>query len=304
MTFINSEIYMNQPLVLPLRTAFSVLSHVLPDLGARLAEELFLRPMRRTRKRSPVLAPQPSAVEYLDVAGKRIALYRWTAAANAPRVLFCHGWAGWGLQFDALIAALVARGYEVATFDQPGHGASADDHSSLPEFAHVLKAVAEHIGHIDAVIGHSLGGAAAAVAIREGMETGRLVLIGALAEPIEATRRFARMLGFTERVRRMMQARIERREGMSFAYAGVASTAERATRPTLVIHDLGDKDVPWRDGERYALLYPHARLLSTSGLGHTRILKSPLVIAAVLRFLDGKSVGSRVLGSRDPALQF
>jgi pimeloyl-ACP methyl ester carboxylesterase len=91
---------------------------------------------------------------------------------------------------------------------------------------------------------------------------------------------------------------------MSFAFASVASTAERATRPTLVIHDLGDKDVPWGDAERYALLYPDARLLSTSGLGHHRILKSPLVSAAVIRFLQDKNVGTRVIGSRDPALQF
>jgi pimeloyl-ACP methyl ester carboxylesterase len=295
---------MNNALAIPLRTTLSLLSRVMPALGARLAEELFLRPMRRSRKLVPVLAPQPSVVEYLEVAGQRIALYRWTAAPDAPRVLLAHGWAGWGLQFDALIAALVRNGHEVATFDQPGHGASSGDHSSLPEFAHVLKAVAERVGPLRAVIGHSLGGSAAAVAIREGLETERLVLVGAMAEPVEATRRFARMLGFTERVRRMMQARIERRERMSFAYAGVHSTAERATRPTLVVHDLGDRDVPWSDAERYALLYPDARLLSTSGLGHNRILKSPFVIAAMLRFLDNKSVGTRVIGSRDPALQF
>jgi pimeloyl-ACP methyl ester carboxylesterase len=295
---------MSPVFAVPIKTTFSLLSHVMPALGARLAEELFLRPMRRNRKLVPVLAPQPSAVEYLDLAGQRIAVYRWAGASDAPRVLFAHGWAGWGLQFDALIAALTAQGYEVATFDQPGHGASTGDHSSLPAFAHILKSVAAHVGHLHAVIGHSLGGAAAAVAIREGMQAERLVLVGALAEPVEATRRFARMLGFTEKVRRLMQARIERREGMSFAFASVASTAERATRPTLVIHDLGDKDVPWGDAERYALLYPDARLLSTSGLGHHRILKSPLVSAAVIRFLQDKNVGTRVIGSRDPALQF
>ena len=295
---------MNAALALPIKTSLSLLSHLVPGLGARLAEELFLRPMRRSRKLVPVLARRPDAVEYLETAGQRIVLYRWTAAADAPRVVLAHGWAGWGLQFDAIIAALVGQGYEVATFDQPGHGASTGDHSSLPEFARILKAVAERVGPLHAVIGHSLGGSAAAVALREGLEAGHLVLIGAMAEPVDATRRFARMLGFTERVRRMMQARIERREAMSFAFAGVSSTAERATRPTLVVHDLGDKDVPWSDAERYALLYPDARLLSTSGLGHFRILKSPLVIAAVLRFLDDKSVGARVIGSRDPALQF
>ncbi len=294
---------MNAALALPIKTSLSLLSHLVPGLGARLAEELFLRPMRRSRKPVPVLARRPDAVEYLETAGQRIVLYRWAAAAGAPRVVLAHGWAGWGLQFDAIIAALVGQGYEVATFDQPGHGASTGDHSSLPEFARILKAVAERVGPLHAVIGHSLGGSAAAVALRDGLEAGRLVLIGAMAEPVDATRRFARMLGFTERVRRMMQARIERREGMGFDFAGVASTAERANRPTLVIHDLGDKDVPWSDAERYALLYPDARLLSTNGLGHTRILKSALVIAAILRFLDDKSVGARVLGSRDPALR-
>jgi pimeloyl-ACP methyl ester carboxylesterase len=294
---------MSPVLAVPLKATFSLISHAMPALGARIAEELFLRPMRRTRKLVPGLAPQPTAVDTLELAGHRIARYRWAGAPGAPRILLAHGWAGWGLQFDALIAALVAQGYEVVTFDQPGHGASTGNRSSLPAFAHMLNAVAERAGPLHAVIGHSLGGAAAAVALREGLRAERLVLIGALAEPVDATRRFARMLGFTERVRRMMQARIERREAMRFAFASAASTAERATRPTLVIHDLGDRDVPWSDAERYALLYPDARLLSTRGLGHTRILKSPLVTAAVIRFLQDRSVGTRVVGSRDPALQ-
>ena len=40
---------MNPALVLPMKTTLSLISHLMPWLGARLAEELFLRPMRRTR---------------------------------------------------------------------------------------------------------------------------------------------------------------------------------------------------------------------------------------------------------------
>jgi len=67
--------------------------------------------------------------------------------------------------------------------------------------------------------------------------------------------------------------------------------------PALIVHDLEDPDVPWSEGERYARYWPGARLLSTQGLGHRRVLSEPAVIAASLAFARGEAVGVRVIGT-------
>ena len=62
-----------------------------------------------------------------------------------------------------------------------------------------------------------------------------------------------------------------------------------------------------RDGAREAhpaiyTAFPGARLLSTQGLGHKRVLDDAGVIAAALAFLRGEPVGARVVSS--PNLPF
>ena len=70
----------------------------------------------------------------------------------------------------------------------------------------------------------------------------------------------------------------------------------------LLLDRFTDTDVPWHEGEAYARLWPRARLLSTTGMGHHRIAADPLVIDAALRFLAGETVGERVVSS--PNLPF
>ena len=60
--------------------------------------------------------------------------------------------------------------------------------------------------------------------------------------------------------------------------------------------------LPWGEGERYAQYWPGARLLTTQGLGHRRVLDAPEVIEAALAFVCGEQVGTRVVGSPNLAL--
>ncbi len=54
---------------------------------------------------------------------------------------------------------------------------------------------------------------------------------------------------------------------------------------TLVLHDEQDREVPHAEGAAVALAWPNARLVSTTGLGHQRILADPGVVAAAVAHL-------------------
>jgi pimeloyl-ACP methyl ester carboxylesterase len=53
----------------------------------------------------------------------------------------------------------------------------------------------------------------------------------------------------------------------------------------LVIHDRGDRDVPFAQGAAIAAAWPGARLHAVEGLGHYRVLRDPAVIEAAVAFL-------------------
>ena len=76
-------------------------------------------------------------------------------------------------------------------------------------------------------------------------------------------------------------------------YVAEAATP-RIGRPTLVIHDLADAEVPWSEGERYALGLRAGRMLTVTGLGHHKIVDAPEVLDAGMAWLRGEHVGEHL----------
>jgi pimeloyl-ACP methyl ester carboxylesterase len=69
----------------------------------------------------------------------------------------------------------------------------------------------------------------------------------------------------------------------------VARLAPRLRAEALVIHDRHDTQVPWRQGAALARHWPGARLMTTRGLGHGRILEDDAVARAAADFIAGRS---------------
>ena len=104
-----------------------------------------------------------------------------------------------------------------------------------------------------------------------------------------------------ETVRRAMQAAIEERYGVLWDRLEVARIAPRLAAQALVIHDRDDRLVPWTQGARVAKLWPGARLMSTVGLGHGRILASDAVTRAAADFIAGRSAVAPLAAQTQPA---
>ena len=266
--------------------SFAVLERVAPAVGARWAETLwFTVPSARGRRDRQVDPGHPFEVR---VHGRAVAGEVWGAE---PVVYLVHGWGGWRWQLEAFVAPLVEAGFRVITFDAPSHGASdpgpaGPGRGTILEFADALAAVVAANGPAHAVVGHSLGATAAAYAMRGGLAVERAVFLAPMADPLPYTRTFAGRLGFGERVRTRLVDRIERRVGMPMSAFDVPAMAgEMATPPLLLVHDRQDAETGWSDSAAIARAWPNSRLVTTSGLGHRRILRAPAVMAEVTGFV-------------------
>lgn len=259
------------------------------DLAGAWAERLFLTPPRPKEAALTSLDLIDAKGGRLEHKGRTIATWTWGARSRgAPAVLLAHGWGGNAAQMRAFVFPLLSAGYRVVAFDQPAHGVSEGKLTGLPDFAEVLTQVAWQAGAVQGVIAHSLGGAAAALAIAQGLRMRRAVVIGASLDVASYARRFARWHGMPERVREAMQSAIEERFGVRWSQLEAPRLAPRLSAPALVVHDWDDRAVPWRHGAELARHWPGARLLTTSGLGHRRILQDEAVTRAAAEFIAGK----------------
>jgi len=267
----------------------------LPAATARALERLWFSPPRGKSSPDELRLLDAARSDWALVIGqgasRRVRVYRW--GGQGPVVLLAHGWGGNAGQWHALVHALLGAGMRVVAFDALSHGASdagarGHDQSSVLEMARSLLAVAWQVGPVHAVIGHSLGGAAAAQAIREGLPLRGAVMIGSPADMTDACATLAWQLGIAPGILARMRRNSERWLGTSWATFNVPDVGRtRPVPPTLVIHDRDDKEVRWEDGAAIAGAWPDAQLVTTAGLGHRRILRDKGVAEAVVRFVTG-----------------
>lgn len=297
-----STIVRNIATLIALRLGFALGARLWPDATLARAARLFCTPFRSSRRRAAQAAMAGAREARIDVDGLGIATYVWGDPQREPYVLFAHGWSSHGTRIAPWVAPLRAAGYALVAFDQAGHGRSDGRQTTLPDFACHLLAVGRHYGPAAAVLGHSLGGAAAAVALARGLAAERAILIAPAADPVAAMERFSRFVGLGAHYAGRLAAHLERQTRVTMEELQAHRNAPRIGRPALIVHDLEDREVPWAEGERYARTWPGARMISTRGRGHNRIADDPEVIADALRFLRSEPVGSPVVSS--PNLPF
>ena len=301
-TSIKSTTVLNSINLAMLRVANRVGGQFAPDATARRAARLLCTPFAAGRARAQGAADAGALRSDLDIDGRRVAAYQWGDLQSQPRVLLAHGWSSYALRFLPWVQALRDAGHAVVAFDQPGHGRSDTGRCTLACFARTLRDVAERYGPFEAIVAHSMGGTAAMLAMAGGTEAKRSVLIAPAADPDAATTRFARQVGLVGGIVPRIQRHLEVQTGVSVRELSAHVRVPALAVPALIVHDLADSEVPWEEGERYARHWPGARLLSTEGLGHNRIVNDPATIEAGLRFLRGETVGELVLSS--PNLPF
>ena len=281
---------MNATTVTALRGVFGMSAAITPALTARVAGGLFCLPLGPRRINLHDARCPRAELFTLGTPGKRIEGYAWRLDTGRPRVMLAHGWGGWGLQLSGWINPLLDAGYEVVSFDQPGHGRSSGWSATGASFAQSIRSVAASLGPFDAIIGHSFGAAIGALTLATPNQAHRAaraaVLIASPSDLIDATRSFATAIGLNEPVRARMQRYLEARIGIRMETFSVRQAGPEVTVPALVVHDRNDREIPFACAEQIQRYWGGPiEILPTSGLGHRRIVNDAGVIRAGVAFL-------------------
>jgi pimeloyl-ACP methyl ester carboxylesterase len=270
------------------RTVFGVLETVSPSLGARLAEPIWFR------------LPAPPPVDYSDFpAGaeqfsvrshdRLVHGYRW---GDGPLIYLVHGWGGNAGQFSSFIEPLVSAGFTVVAFDAPSHGLSDAGEfgrrsTNAVEMGRALDSVVAHHGQPYGIVAHSMGGIATALSMRDGwVSASPLVLISPYVAIGTHLPILSELLGFGDRTVRHLKQRARRRVGLTVDELDLTSLFEENDHPPLlVVHDIADREAGYRASASLVAGWGGAELITTTGLGHRRILDDVDVIQNVTRYL-------------------
>jgi len=256
---------------------------VWPRAAGRLAFEMFCTTGPR---RVPNFAPEPDGVETFRAAGRRVASYTWEG--GGPTVLLVHGWSGGSGDLASFIVPLRDAGRRVVAIDLPAHGRSPGARLNLPGAVAAVEMALRREPTVEAVIAHSFGVAATVLAAGRGAPLPRAVLVSGPASMEPFLQRFEQALGLGAAVRTAMRARVRRVLDLGgLETMELTKVAPRLSARALVIHDRGDREVPFLSAQALHRAWPGAELLATDGLGHRKLLSDPVVVERAVRFAVG-----------------
>ncbi|MFQ3192847.1 MAG: pimeloyl-ACP methyl ester carboxylesterase [Paraglaciecola sp.] len=205
---------------------------------------------------------------------------------GTKQILLVHGWESRATQMYGLVKGLIKQGYSVIAVDMPGHGHSSGETSNAYLFSETVKFAQQELGHFHAIIGHSMGAGAAAIAVGKGVKTDKLVLISGPSSIENVLRRFSGFVGLNKNATHKFIDFIGQHVGVPAIEMDATKLLQASDTPTLLIHDENDVEVPASESTRLALVFNHSELWVTKGLGHRNILKSDKVFAKISSFVN------------------
>lgn len=263
---------------------FSILSIISPFLAARMALKLFATPTRVPRPESEMENFKKSKKYFLK---NGFAAFEW-GNPNDPIVLLIHGWNGRGTQMAFIQETLVEKGFRVIALDGPGHGDSPGKETNPVEYANFIISSQNELSPegIHAIMAHSFGGGCAALAIKMGLKTNCIALVASPNEYSKVVDNYLAMIKLSKAACASFMEQIQKLTGIKPHDLVVAKIMNEVALPLFIAHDYDDDAVSIKAALKIKEDSPRTRLLTTKGLGHRRILKSPHVIGEISDFIQ------------------
>lgn len=266
------------PYVFPITEKFA------KPIANKLALKLFFQPPRKDYTEQDVEFLSKAKQFQLNVDDQKIYAYSW---GEGPKVLLVHGWGGYATQFSQIILQLVKSGFEVITFDAPGHGQSTGKHSDILLFEKSIHEVNAILGNVDFIIGHSLGGVASLLAIKNGLKINKFISISAPSISEDILYQFRKQINATPKIDSVIENHILDKYNIPFDQVSAETIAKEIKEevPTLLIHCEDDNRVPLKHMVVLKKNIPQSEYYTSSGKGHIRILKCINVSLKIEDFL-------------------
>lgn len=251
--------------------------------SAEIALRLFSSPRKGRFKEDELDFLGTSFTEELKFEDNYIMTYRWLGKKET--VLLAHGWESNSFRWKSLIEELIKRNHNIVALDAPAHGRSGGRRFNAILYAECINVVANKF-NADVIIGHSVGGMAAAFFLHKYKlpSVKKLILLGAPSNFVGVLKRYTDMMDYSKTVKTALDNLILKRFKQLPEHFNVAKFSSEISAEGLLIHDQEDRIIPYEDANDFVKYYKQSNLITTNGLGHG--LKTEEVNQHIISFIN------------------
>ncbi len=269
------------------KTKIKTIALVSKRKAAEKVFELFCTPYSGKPKReAPAIFHHAEKIIF-NLEGTTIRGWRWQSQhPNGKKFLIVHGFDSYSYRFEKYIQPLNRAGFEVLAFDAPGHGISDGKTINVLVYKQTILAIEKQFGNLFAIMAHSLGAMAAALATEEIATLQKLVLIAPATETRRAIDNFFTFFPIGDDIKEEMEKLIVELRGYPISYYSVSRSIKNIHIPVLWLHDEDDWICTYEDVKPVQQFnLPNVAFFITKGLGHSRIYRDSKVSKKIIEFI-------------------
>lgn len=243
-----------------------------PKAAAHAAYRLFGKPPKpniRPKEREFLATAQQRRSE---MAGYPVVEYHWGEESSSRKVLLSYGWHYNAGRWRHFVPALVDAGFHVIAFDPPGHGLNPGNFCNVVINSDIIAGLIQKYGPLEALIGHSFGGAGSVRALNRlpaGLRPRRAAIMASFSHASNIFEEYRSTLGLWPTTYYNLVREVEGLIGApihTFDFAYLSNVLEQV--PALLVHDPADEVTPFSNALRYHAYWPQSRLLRANGGKH------------------------------------
>ena len=276
---------MNTIIIKTIRFITKFLEAISDRLAAVWASKLFFSPHKKHKNSLNLVDMKTNWVDFTSTFGdaEQCKVYQ---AGSGPTVLLVHGWEGSAYSYSVLSEQLVNAGFRVLLFDFPAHGQSSGKKTNLEELQRLISKMSSQEQDLHAIIGHSFGAFATAYAIALNLNIKHFISISSPVDMDFIVDSLCETIGASTKTKQSLITKIESILKAPYEYASIEKNKLIAKVDGMIIHDQKDKIVPFNQAKQLSNIWPNATFVTTSGLGHSRILRDDSVIDKIIDYLN------------------
>jgi pimeloyl-ACP methyl ester carboxylesterase len=247
----------------------NLLSYFFPKLSIQKAYFLFSKPRRGKLNNSNLPEILKSAQsEILIVKSEIIQTYCWKGDDKV--ILLAHGWESNSSRWERLIPELKKTGHTIIALDAPAHGLSSELIFSVPKYAESI-AVAVEKFNSEILIGHSMGGKACLYYqyLNQNKNITKMILLGAPCDFSIIYDNYISLLGLNSTIAKGLKTLYFTHFNIDIDQFSGRFFASKITTQGLLVHDIDDTVVLFKESEKLVAQWKTATLITTKGLGHS-----------------------------------
>lgn len=272
------------------RTKFRTLGKISPQLAAEAAFRLFCTPYSGKPKRE--VPPVFRKAKKLSFTSNNLKIngFEWIPAGSIRQtVLICHGFDSFSYRFEAYIQDLLHEGCRVLAFDAPAHGISEGKRFTVLLYKKMLLDAEKQFGPFQAIMAHSIGGLAVALAVEEWKNPAvKLALIAPATETTRAIDQFFQWFPVDANTHQAFMQLLEKLSDRPVNWYSMTRIVPSLSNSILWLHDEEDRICPFEDTAALRrLALSHVQFVVTRGLGHSKIYRDPEIQKHIVNFLIG-----------------